>query len=223
MNKMTVSPLFSLSSDGPVAASTRHEDLVHLRQGDIDGACGPYCLCMALLALGLFRRADLSDMDRWDGRTREGRFRDSLLAFGALVSEGTWGEELVWLTDFFKSKGLIARPSDGKKSGIFQELVEAIDEGAAPIVGVRWHGGGGHWLLVVGYQGVEIDGDLQLTHLLCLDPGQETPRTSLWNAVIEVFQRDGSAINRGSLSSDHWGLSGAITKCHIEESVILSI
>lgn len=223
MNKMSVTSILNLSPEGPVVAKGRQSDLVHLRQGEMDGACGPYCICMALIGLGLLSRAEVQRMDRWDGRTREGRFRDFLLTFGALVSDGTFGKNLVWLTDFFKSKGLVARHIEDQKAKIFSELVNAVDQGAAPIVGVRWEGGGGHWLMVVGYQGVESDGLCQLTHLLCLDPGQETPKTSLWNSVIEVFHPDGSAINRGSLSSNHWGLSGVIRKCHIEDTVILEI
>lgn len=40
MNNMLVSPLLKVSPDGPVSSIS--EDLIHLRQGELDGACGPY-------------------------------------------------------------------------------------------------------------------------------------------------------------------------------------
>ncbi len=78
-------------------------------------------------------------------------------------------------------------------------------------------------MLVVGYQGKESEDDFQLTHLLCLDPGQEAPRASLWNAVLEVFDGDGASVNLGRMSSNFWGMDGRPTKCQIKDTVILSL
>jgi len=220
MNKMTVSPLLIVSPQGPKASSTK--EMVHLRQGDLDGACGPYCLFMALIALGLLNRHEATHMSEWDGRSREGKLREALKDFGSLISNGTYGSDLVLLTDFFKVKRLSAKHVQGSKKHVFQVAAEAIAENRLPVIGVRWSGGGSHWLLVIGFQGVEQDGELQLTHLLCLDPGHEAPKTSLWNAVIEVFNPDGSSVNSGRLTSDYWGISGEKEKCQIEETVILT-
>ena len=95
------------------------------------------------------------------------------------------------------------------------------------MVGVKWQGGGAHWLLAVGHQGVaqvkDQEAELQPTHLLCLDPGQETPKTSLWNAVLAIFNEDGSSQHLGRMSSEHWGLDGNETKCQLFGAVVLSI
>ncbi|CAI8803274.1 hypothetical protein EMIT0194MI4_10591 [Pseudomonas sp. IT-194MI4] len=37
----------------------------------------------------------------------------------------------------------------------------------------------GHWLMVVGHQGYEDNGDYQPAHLLCLGPFSEAPKASL--------------------------------------------
>ena len=225
MNKMFVSPLLAITSSGPVSAG--NQELVHLRQGDLDGACGPYCMVTALISLGLLSRGEAIHMDQWDGRTREGRFRDALLAFGALTVEGTTGGDLLWLTDFFKSTGLNAEFISGSKKQLFQQVTDAIEQGKLAVVGVKWQGGGAHWLLAVGHQGVaQVKGqeaELQPTHLLCLDPGQETPKTSLWNAVLAIFNEDGSSQHLGRMSSEHWGLDGNETKCQLFGAVVLSI
>ena len=78
-------------------------------------------------------------------------------------------------------------------------------------------------MLAVGYQAVvDSAGNCQPTHLLCLDPGSESPKTSLWNAVVEVFDEDGNAVQGGPLTSNHWGPDGWQTKCHLQDAVILS-
>jgi len=220
MNQIQVSRRLRISAFGPVSSSTG--EVVHLRQGDLDGACGPYCLVSGLIALDLLTRADAMNMRDWDGRTREGRFRDALYAFGALSVEGTTGEDLVWLTEYFKNNGLTAEYVEGSKRQIFSNVKNAIDEGDIAVIGVEWRGGGAHWLLAVGYQGIVQDDFLQLTHLLCLDPGFEAPSSSLWNVVLEVFNEDGSSANLGRMSSNHWGPNGDLAKCQIKDMVILS-
>ena len=223
MNQMTVNPLLMISPDGPIASQSG--ELIHLRQGDLDGACGPYCMVMTLIAMGLMRRVEAQNMHTWDARTREGKFRDGLQKFGTLSRNGTFGYDLVELTDYFKYKGLRAVHLEGTKKQIFQGVTNAIDQGHFPIVGVDWQGegGNGHWILAVGYQGVATEGMSQMTHLLCLDPGQETPKTSLWNAVLSVFNSDGTSIKKGRMPSSHWGMDSTESGCHIVDTVILSL
>lgn len=223
MNHMVVSRLFQVSEFGPVSTQTHLPQLVHLRQGDMDGACGSYCVVMALIALGVMTRREAENMDQFDGRERSGRFRNGLKRFGALIAEGTNSSELQWLADFFKSEKLRAEPVGGKTKDVFVGINNAIDADALPIAFLRWGGGAAHWVLVVGYQGVERDGKIFETHLLCLDPGQESPRTGIWNAVVEVYKPDGSSIGDGRLPSAHWGLDGDRGKCKLEEAVVLSI
>lgn len=223
MNHMVVSRLLQVSEFGPISSKTRQPELVHLRQGDMDGACGPYCMVMALIALGVLTRSQAENMDQFDGREKAGRFRDGLQQFGALISTGTDAKDLLWLTDFFKTEKLRAHPVNRNKKDVFNAVNNAVEVGALPIICLRWEGGSAHWVLVVGYQGVEDDGELLVTHLLCLDPGQESPTTGLWNAVVEVFKPDGSSTSVGRLSSMHWGISGGKSKCQLEEAVILSI
>lgn len=219
MNKMTVTHRLSVSPEGP--REVRNKDLVHLRQGDLDGACGPYFLISGLITLRLLRRKRVMNMKSWDGRTREGRFRDALANFGSLSCNGTTSEDLVWLTGIDKTKKLGAHSFTGSKTHIVESIAVAIDQDCLAIVGVHWAGDAGHWMLVVGYQGVEQSGKTQLTHLLCLDPAQEAPKTCLWNAVIDVFRHDGSSTNVGKLASLHWGMNGATSKCHIDSAILL--
>ncbi|MFF7863785.1 MULTISPECIES: hypothetical protein [unclassified Pseudomonas] len=220
MNKMTVSPWLMVSPDGPLTYA-RNGQLVHLRQGGLDGACGPYSVVMALVTLGVMCYEEVQNMYLWHGNSREGRFRTEIRNLGALVSEGTDHKDMLRLVECFSGVGVGAEYVAGSKKDIVQQVQDAVDCQCAPIIGVRWPGGSGHWMMVVGYQGYEEGGNFQITHLLCLDPGSDTPRTSLWNAVIEVFNEDGSSVASGPLPSLFWGFSGEPRSCRIEEALII--
>lgn len=57
---------WDLDEDGSGGLCNVHGDKVHLRQGDMDGACGPYCLVMAMLVRGQLRRRRAR---AWSGST----------------------------------------------------------------------------------------------------------------------------------------------------------
>lgn len=229
MNRMFVSPWLSVSPNGPVTCAHPHaHDYVHLRQGEMDGACGPYCVVMTLIALGVISREQARSLDSFDGRTRLGRFRQSLMVFGALISEGTDDFDVSWLVDVFKRAGVITDVLDvaPRRQTTIRNIADAVDNRKIPIVGVEWDcAQAGHWLLVIGYQGYQGDDEdeLQITHLLCLDPTSEAPRVSLWNAVIEVFTQDGKSVNEGRYYCQHWGPNDAPTACRIDQSVLVGL
>jgi hypothetical protein len=50
--KMKLDLLSGLQFDAHGLLVNEFEDKVHFRQGDMDGACGPYCIAMSLLVLG---------------------------------------------------------------------------------------------------------------------------------------------------------------------------
>ncbi|EKT4456798.1 hypothetical protein ACF8Q9_13385 [Pseudomonas sp. TYF_15] len=229
MNQMFVSPWLSVSPSGPVTCAHPHaHDYVHLRQGEMDGACGPYCVVMTLIALGVMSRDQARSLDSFDGRTRLGRFRENLMAFGALATEGTDGFDVSWLVDVFKHVGVVTTVLDvaPRRKTTIRNIADAVDNRKIPIVGVEWYcGQAGHWLLVIGYQGYKAndDDELQITHLLCLDPTSEAPRVSLWNAVIEVFTEEGEAVNDGRYYCRHWGPNDAPTACRIDQSIVVGL
>lgn len=104
MNKMFVSPWLMVSPEGPVTCALDKPGLIHMRQGDADAACGPYALMMGLITLGALEREHIAYMGDWDGRSREGRFRNALREHGALVSRGTTTKDLIGLAGHFRGE-----------------------------------------------------------------------------------------------------------------------
>ena len=78
----------SLTSNGLVATGTK--DLIHLHQGDMDGACAVYSLMMCLIINRSIKRLDVTDLDKkHDGRSSKGRLVDTFLNNAkGLVREG---------------------------------------------------------------------------------------------------------------------------------------
>lgn len=216
---MTVSPWLHVSSEGPVNLVN---DMVHFRQGDMDGACGPYSLVMALVTLQVLTRQDVEAMYSWKGNTRKGKFKKGLTEHGALVSGGTDKDDLLSLANFFHAEGVVGEYVQNDKRTMVAAVQKALDKRAMPIIGVRWAGKEGHWMMVVGYQGVRGEDNFQITHLLCLDPGSERPITSLWNAVIAVFDADGKSVRSGQLPSEHWDSTTQKSPCAIFGVVLIS-
>lgn len=176
---------------------------IHLRQGDLDGACTVYSLMMGLIAAKKVKKDDLLDLDKYektDGRT----------SFGRLLKEffERKPESLEWPETILLRKGYLLSQIQDKLSRSFGKMVkslygstelnkdesgymnkkemlafiaEEIDNGCPVEIEFDYRNCDfGHAVLVVGYE--MIDGDLQ--KLFCLDPGFEAPEKKKYNAVI---------------------------------------
>jgi hypothetical protein len=190
-----------LTTDGPVLKNG--DELVHLQQGDMDGACGPYSLMMCMMIVGAVSRYEAVGLHDMDGRTKLGRLRDNLLAFGSLVKDGTTHEDLDWLTGTFENQnGDVLEAhyiEENNTKDLSAQVSEYLDDDLPVIVGIEWQGGGGHWAVAVGY---EYTGD-HVKRLFLLDPGFPTSPLSYWNAVLDLTDDDGEIVNKGRLPSNH--------------------
>ena len=114
----------TISQCGPVVGY----ELVHLRQGDMDGACGPYSLMMCLILQGVVRREDVVALNNLDGRTALGKLWNKFQDFHALFRQGTTLQDIGSLLATF-----------GRIEDAEEELQLAVFHGydnAAPILDV---------------------------------------------------------------------------------------
>jgi len=168
---------------------------VALRQGSLDGACGPYSLMMALVISGALRFDEAIGVwsRRPHGNSMLAREQEKL---GALIQNGTSAEDLALLFEAIKRSLFPSHLDDlrlelvdddrSMLSGVdlLRAICGHIDAAQTPVIlGLNWaerDGGGAHWVVVVGYEGDER----AIHHLVLLDPGAETETTGLWNAVL---------------------------------------
>jgi hypothetical protein len=182
-------------ADGPCATGPDGEgQLVHLRQGDADGACGPYVLMMALLVLGLASRDSLAPLAPTDKRTRIGRFFSALASeeIEALFKDGTKLDQLDTVLN--KAYAAKVRTEQLWVSGVETKraALKALEGGALVIVKVVAKSGMVHWVLVVGVEHILMDGSFPRPNsLLALDSSVAATNVAPWNAWLSLDAHKG--------------------------------
>lgn len=200
------------------------ESVVPLRQGDIDGACGPYSLLMALIIKEVISHEDVVELGSYDGRTRFGMFFDKLKLFGPMFREGSTYGEMEWLAKCFKNhpKGKVsteAYTSLNLRENL-KQIAEELNSDNPVIVGLQWNGGGGHWAVAIGYEKV----DETITKIFTLDPGYQYIPNTYWNAVISAFDDNDVVKNNGQYSCDYLVVgSDRIVKCKVSELIAVKV
>ena len=104
--EIKILPNLDFSPSGMVSfhnrSLTTENRLIHLQQGDLDGACGPYSLMMALLAYGAITRKDAINL--WLGKVHSStKFGKVVSKLDALIRNGTKSIHLKKLFEAIKA------------------------------------------------------------------------------------------------------------------------
>lgn len=176
-----ISPIKLLSS-GPHSWQVRRWRPIHLSQGCLDGACGPYSVVMTLLILGLLRWDEATSYGFWfDPDQAKGKFWSRLARQPGLLRDGSDLKELEKLLR--SSFGpLLATSELAPSEELIPFTVANLRQQCPVIIGVRYSGGA-HWLVIVGY---EEDEQGNVTKLLALDSSSTKPQLTAGNAFIDI-------------------------------------
>lgn len=183
MPTFTVIDLIHTTPEGPTAVGPDDtEQLVFLRQGDADGACGPYSLLMALLACGVIARDQITYFAGIDRRTSYGKLMACLAEHPGLFHEGTTLDQLTAIIEpiFRRQLDYAASYASGTEARSF--VREHVEAGHPVILGIAF-ADGAHWLVVVG---IEYDADGAARRFLLLDPSGAPPAACSWNGAIDL-------------------------------------
>ena len=161
---------YTLSYDGLFCKGTKQ--LIHLHQGDMDGACAVYSLMMGLLTIKALRRNDVMPSTTHNGRTAKGRLVKEFLEKHGLVRDGYVLEALV---NSFNSAArkladctyyCIYDDCYPRERGFFDCIKEALDDDLPVEIGYSYGKDSGHAVLVIGYDETKTK-----VNFFCLDPG----------------------------------------------------
>ncbi len=165
-----------LDDDGRLV--NENGDLVHLRQGDMDGACGPYCVAMSLLVLDKIKRIEVTALEGIDYRTRVGRFLKKIGKLSPLVLDGADTNQVKQL--FVSHNQVSVESHSGAPKDMIAKVRAALSDNCPAIMWVRSQkkekDGLDHWTMAIGHG----EGYIYL-----LDPSSELPASNFWNAVIK--------------------------------------
>lgn len=166
------------------------------RQGDLDGACGPYAAMTALVTAGLLTRQEAIEIwsESPDQRTK---FFKAIDGIPALVPGGIDGDQLKELIQAVLKKiygkitytlrdSLVEEEEDRIKIGrsLIPIVKSTLDNLEMPVIlKLDWEGGGAHWIVAIGYEAEE---DGRVAHFFVLDSGFDVARTQIWNGILSA-------------------------------------
>lgn len=200
---------------------------VALRQGSLDGACGPYALMNALILGGHLSIKAVEKLwnDAPDGRTIFGRWNR---AHPSLISAGTEVGQLRELLRGVKAsvpkKGLsglnlydVAFPPGASNQQRLDAVASQIDANHPVLLGLEWDSRGAHWAVAVGYQSYVRKVGGAHAHLLVVDSGRAAvPEICAWNATVGIG-------GEGAKRLRYIGLDeGSSITCKLTEAFVLS-
>lgn len=170
-----------LDKEGLVVKGTKRP--VHLRQGDLDGACAVYSMLMCLLMTKTVTRKEISPSnENPDGRESIGRLIKTFMTSQGFLRKGY---ELNKLEDdlkhAYKKKIKTGYFSLGNGDKMLNEITDALDADKPVELGFLYKRGGGHAVAAIGYRK-----DYDSILLFCLDPGYPIYDGMYWNNVLRV-------------------------------------
>lgn len=159
---------------------TAQDENVFLRQGSIDGACGPYCVFMTLIILGIVNFNQATNLWSTKGNTKLGKLIKAMREHDVFIQNGTFVEDLEkMLEQSFKNDVTTTSISSGGRK-VIDFTVASLKNNVPVIVGIRGIDMA-HWLLAVGFE--ENNG--VVAKLFFLDPsGSEVG--NYWNSIINT-------------------------------------
>jgi len=200
---------------------------VALRQGSLDGACGPYALMNALMLGGHISRTTVEKL--WDqapdGRTVFGRWSK---AHPSLISSGTEADQLRELLRGVKSSmgasslvaldlHEVALPPQASNQQRLSAVASHIDANRPVLVCLEWNSRSAHWAVVVGYQSFSRELGNTLAQLLVVDSGSDAvPEICAWNATVGLGDEGAKRLRYVSLDKPD------STTCKLTEAYVLS-
>ena len=160
----------------------------HYKQGELDGACGAYSIAMVLNIIGVLNSDDINNNDKVDKRTTYGRLIKTLIKENGLYPDGLTANDIkkLLLGDYSQYIDVECKTRSDKDT-LIDKAIQCIDNNIPIILSIWYDKNHGHWIVVVGY--ITDDND-NVTALLTLDPGEDSPTYALWNGVLSL-EREG--------------------------------
>ena len=187
MKEIHIIDKIELSDSGLVVKKSKQ--LAHLRQGDLDGACGVYSMMMCLIIEKIIKREVVTDVSPSLKRnTSDGRLVRKFLENQGMIVNGYELEPLVAdLQNAFKKK---VKAIYFENDNILEAIIEQLNDNHPVEIYFSRLKTYGHFVVAVGYM-VED----KFTDLYCLDPGYPLEKGQMWNNVLRIDTTSSAKFN----------------------------
>jgi len=179
-----VHPNVIATTSGPAVTigGRRGPQPIHMRQGEMDGACGPYCVLMALMALRVVRRGWVT----YSAAKAPRGVRAALRLTSKWYFSGTAVRDLAELVQPL-NRLVTTRTSKASHAALVPFILDNLAEGRLVVV---WINNSArrlkHWTLVLGVAGVQKRDNFTPQHFLLLDPSEDPIPLLQWNSTLAV-------------------------------------
>jgi|LSQX01.2.fsa_nt_gb hypothetical protein len=161
---------------------------VHLRQGELDGACAIYSACMALILIGVVKYNDITVYGKnYKKSTAIERLKKEFFDKKGMHRDGNYFDELKRSLKKGYAKNIVVdHIDDSDELETIQKIDETINNNLPVVISCEFSGGA-HALIAIG---MEYDVNNEACRILCLDPDTPEPKISYYNCVIDLNVRE---------------------------------
>lgn len=190
MKKLKIIDCLHLNEDGVrVKAKNGRFQQVHLRQGELDGACAVYSAFMALICIGVVKYNDIAVYgNTYDKRYGIERLKKELFELKGLHRDGNDFSGIKQNLEKGYRKHISVEHYENSDEQEILEIINKTIQEDIPVVISCMFSGGAHAMLAVG---VEYDDKGKHCKILCLDPDTTAPNINYFNCVIDLYKSDG--------------------------------
>jgi hypothetical protein len=155
----------------------------HLRQGSLEGACGPYACFSALIVLGVASRAHVRCLRLIaEGDRLEQTWRRSQEFFFSGADDRDMVKLLGTLDQYVRH-----RLVTGSMRQVLAFTLQRLAKDDVVILGLNSESTyGGHWVLAVGIELIVKGSTRTITGVLCLDSAEEAPVLTPFNTRLDL-------------------------------------
>ncbi len=190
MSQIYIINKIKLSDKGLIISGS--QQLAHLRQGELDGACAVYSMMMCLIIEKIIKRSLITDVPtNLKRNTSDGRLVNYFLEKQGMVIDGYILENLkADLQSAFKRK---VEPyyNNGEETELVEDIIRFLNDNHPVELGLSYERKKyGHAIVAIGYKKHE-----HIITLYCLDPGYPIEPCQIWNNVLEIDTNSSAKFN----------------------------
>lgn len=197
MKQINIIDKVYLANDGVLR--TYHMQKVHLRQGELDGACAVYSMMMCLIIEKITNRNMLKNPpENLKRTTSDGRLVRFFLENQGMVVNGYWIKKLHEDLKSAYKKKVQSYYFSSDDTNVTDEIIKCLDENHPVEIAFNYMAGmNGHAVVAIGYRI-----DKKAISLFCVDPSYPMDECQMWNNVLEIDTKSKAKYNCKNVRED---------------------